>query len=503
MDYIKLMFAREDDTYFCEDLLQLDLDAYLWRKLHREGYDTVYFLEEADNDFQVKTFGDKGADGYKGRRRLLGGKMDPFSEWMLEKLKKKTAIVCRLPDFCRVMEQKNRRGGMEALIALGDNPKRKGTLVLVASPVAEDTTGLLLSSPVFGKYDGRCLCKPITDVRGMSVTGLYERLDKDMQSSCESLSSFTWNRVDTLVRHVLMRYPERVRSEEKIKEISRFLTQYLNHPQLRRKFPFPGNVPGYAPNHQQIYQWLRDGAVWERLERYAGECEDVLEVTPTLVIRRADSFAGRCIRMELPAKELETHEEAAKLLEELRGELASPKNRMENETVKICLEAFLTELVPHPEDWDTIKRRLFAMRFCTRFLYEDELPNGAATILDNLKHIVRLSSEHFQRKQNQRFYAFGGSELQAAHERQLNSQLVVVEKQLQQIDSTIRRAIQRLETKDAFQSMTELLAEIENGVTNMNAAAEQKETPQDQTPAALPEEDPNYQYNLDECKFDI
>ena len=53
-ELLHLVFADETDTYYGDDLLKLELNQYLWLKLH-ESYQTVYFLGAAGKTFTIKT----------------------------------------------------------------------------------------------------------------------------------------------------------------------------------------------------------------------------------------------------------------------------------------------------------------------------------------------------------------------------------------------------------------------------------------------------------------
>ncbi|MCD7917264.1 MAG: hypothetical protein LUF84_02220, partial [Clostridiales bacterium] len=70
-ELIHFVFANDDDDYYCGGLLRLDLNQYLWMKLHEEHYHTVYFLSRTDaNIFSIKTCGDKKSSSFTVKQSI-------------------------------------------------------------------------------------------------------------------------------------------------------------------------------------------------------------------------------------------------------------------------------------------------------------------------------------------------------------------------------------------------------------------------------------------------
>ena len=134
-DLVHLVFADETDTYYCGDLLKLDLHQYLWRKLH-ETYPAVYFLSLSEGALSVKTYGDLKCKAYEpGRKfwKLMGfeSEMGELGKWIHKQLTSKrsepAAFVCSLEDFCKASKDPD---WANALYDIAGERHRAGTFVL-------------------------------------------------------------------------------------------------------------------------------------------------------------------------------------------------------------------------------------------------------------------------------------------------------------------------------------------------------------------------------------
>ena len=172
-ELISYVFANESDLYYGNDLLKLNLNQYLWKKLHKQ-YETVYFLRAKDGLFQVRTFGDRKSDPeWKKTSLKLLGKSDAQKQgiWLQRQLEmdQRCAIVCPLEDFCTVMEEPVWEKKLREIAADGS---RRGKIVLTVSETAERSSKYLLGSPVFD-WLGE---KAVTDARVGSLRPLYPQL---------------------------------------------------------------------------------------------------------------------------------------------------------------------------------------------------------------------------------------------------------------------------------------------------------------------------------------
>ena len=263
--YIQLVFADDTDTYYCDDLLQFDLNRYLWRFLHENGCRTVYYINEEKNGKPtVWNYGERGAADYTGQRWLqscIGNTSEDehFLKWIQDRLqeKEKNAVVCPLEVFCRLT------GRVKNIGKVLDSQERSGSIILVAPPDAERTGKLLLTeNPVFDVLG----IQYILTARGAETADYYNYLKHRSDGACVFLNSYTAERLTVLLKHVVFRHFERCPAEGDLQLMGEYLFFYLNNRFLQLEEPvFETGFDLRAPTYSALYNQLIREKVWTGL----------------------------------------------------------------------------------------------------------------------------------------------------------------------------------------------------------------------------------------------
>lgn len=454
-DLIHLVFADETDTYYSDDLLQLNLNQKLWMLLHRSGYSTVYFLRAAGESFAVRTFGDAEAPAYtsiESRSKFIQlftdrSAQDHFTEWFCRRMREKTAFVCSLEDFCSVFDDAD-EDSRRRMKELAGDWKRKGILVLTTSGTIERSKPLLLHSKVFELLNDTA----VLSTRGGESRSLYRVLRNAKGDACVFLNTFSREAIRSILLQASLRRgraltPEQSRAAEK------YLYYYLRDEQLQQNLPlFERGRPMCGLQFRELYTSLaEDDQVWDRLLRRSQSLPqtDPEAVEPLPLTRDQNSVAARCIRLRLP-KWAAADEENRRALQRVQQNLRTPKNQDENEAV--C--AGLARLCGRLEGMDngdvgTCRRLLTALTFCEHWLYVEPGSETEHKVLENLKALERnaeLSVQYFrQYSELRRQMSVGvtGVTTQKVLDR-LAAHVGALEKFLEQHDDVVKASILNL-----------------------------------------------------------
>ena len=420
---LHLVFASEQDTYYCGELLMLDLHKYLWLKLHQQGYGCVYLLEAEDNSLWVKGYGDKLAEPYAPKKSKwhfpkLSGKKSELQLWLIRQLTAKdprrAAVICSMKDFCEFFQAPS---WQPLLQELGSLDRRTGILILTAPPEAEGSLGYLLRSPVFEQLGERS----IMELRSASPCNLYKALQQSMGGRMRFLNAFTGERIHAMVTRLLLENLDKTGDSGLQPELEAYLLQWMNNKRFRQLETQAGvRLPSPEESFRNVFASLQEAGTWKRLraqaervakagsiEAYAAglDCSCVEDSAHQMLIRRAsDSFASRCAHLELKDSFRETSPEAEGILdlqEEIHQLAAEVRNREENRHLIGAVNKFLSEIpaTSHGKDLGTLRRLLFSIRFCLQWIC---IPEGSEeetsilSIVDLLHNYVACSKQYSQ-----------------------------------------------------------------------------------------------------------
>lgn len=496
--FVHLVFADENDTYYGEDLLKLELNQYLWFQLHKEEYGRVYFLRYERGQLTLYTYGDETAQGFVPENKLIQifkSRVDQFGGWMLQQLKAKreerTAFVCSLGDFCKATEGEGWRNVLEKMAKM---ERRTGILVLSAPVEDERARPLLLQSNVFEALGE----KGLMHLREDTLRPMYESLDN--LKPAVFLGKYKKSRIRAALLHSMLDGDEIYADDGQLDHMALYLSQYLNNPELRRRCPLLDiQMTGGRPRYQELYRWFLDRDTFARLKEVAehaflnGGLRSYLEQQgcayveekdrPVFITRDRNGFAGRCLKL-LPPKGFESPE-ICKLLEDIRLELLSPKNRKDNPKIAESVDKLLTKLggVQSLGDAATYKRVLWAIRFCVQWLHVPEnsiQEESVCSLCESMKIVIDCSSKCFQMEKQLGNLQMGNNSL-AFHQRQALEYTFAAEKQqLQKLEQLVEENVAQLVVTDAAHGLEEVARRLQSQMEQCEAPEEDKPQPQPQ-----------------------
>lgn len=332
---LSFVFAHEEDVYFESDLQKLSLKQYLWKKLHDEKYERVYFLEQDGRSFRSKTV--KGKDISLPGNGLFGG-LKSLEKRMLKHLKsrnEKTAFVCPLKDFCEVMGTKVHE---KTLIEWSEILNPTGLIVLTAPPTVDASRDYLLYSPVFEVLQETA----VTNRRKGTPECLYEALKQDKMDHCLFLNAITPERIKNMLQRVMLEHIDRCRSPQELTQLSEFLSQYLLNQTVQWEYPIFDKLQGYF-RYKDIYGALQEEETWNKLLEVAETLQFCCE-GPGISNYQApieyspNSTLAECMKLRLPkwierSNNREWKASGYMYLSEIQKALRAPKNTCENQEI--------------------------------------------------------------------------------------------------------------------------------------------------------------------------
>ena len=471
-----LAFGEENDLYYTEDLLQLNLQQYLWMRLHGENYAAVYFLRKKNDDFEITTFGDidrqlptNGFSLWRSITNILTAQK--FWEQMLKWTRQGAAVVCPLNDFCQVVEH----AGMPRRPS--EELNRKGIFVLTASIYAEQNAKSLLQSSAFSEE--KLNFKPLLEVRSASEQGLYESLNE--RNCCVFLNTPTRENLRPILQRILLEHPGRMAACPDLDRMADQLAHCLRETAPGhglKKLRALGSPVRYAA-FRDIYRCLQDQTEWNDLLTVSQQ-EPLREEAraPESILREPDGWAARCLALRMPqeaALDAMLRNYAEEGLKQIHRLAASPRNRMENPRIIAAVTHFLTEASTawNAWDWDTYSRVLYAVGVCLGKISTEE--NGEESdailkIVEMLNMNIGLSSQYYQTKRTLRDGEKTldlNSHLSQVHLQKLRCSVELEEKQLRIYGSRIPEVVLSFSLHSTLLSARALNQELEQKLEEM------------------------------------
>lgn len=427
-DRIHFVFADPSDTYYGSDLLALNLNQYLWMKLHRDGYKAVYFLSKnresaAGNTFSVRTFGDieqkeipggvlvrlglKHADSISAKNFMLC-----MNTW----LKEKAAVVCPLDDFCEVLEGTGWEEAFGPEKKTSRSANCQGIFVLTASIYAENNERFLLDSRAFSE---RALnFEPILQLRKANRQGMYECFAQILGNGYTMLCQPTADRLVPILTRVLMEHSERMNNVPDLPSLARTLEWYLRDPNGQtetdmKKLAELGTPFHHAP-FRKIYDCLSNEETWNALleqHQRVQKRTDFVGVPRAfpMILRTPTSYAERCLSLGVPEDgeaDPTLIQEAQARIRSIQKKASSPQNRIENKTLIQQVKSFLSDVpkARSKRDVETYCRILYAIDICLQWIDIDsekarEQYDALCSVIESMKHWIDLSGQYFDSKQ--------------------------------------------------------------------------------------------------------
>lgn len=451
---INLVFINEDDYFFSESMLMMSPRQYLWLRLRKGGYRKVFFLDLVYGNLRVSTL----EDGVITPVKKLFSKKTDVGKWMTQHLKsEKEAIVCPLHDFDRVFSQDDWAGILRNLLSL-TTERCMGLLVLTASPYAEETTPLLLTSPVFDMVEGKSLCREITLMRTAPETELYPALSKAMGESCIFLNRYSRTAIRSLLQMLYMKRGMIKPKEITLEQLASHILHYLEHPDKRADY----RLLPYTPSFLQIYQWLNDEDTMNGMIHGAmAEKDEEDSFFPRIyVFYRPGSIFERCLRLKIPFRLREQEQALVAKLSTIQQSLISPHNRLANNKVLDKVERIIDLLsLNDPNDIESERRGINALEFGVYNLYADsgEKEDDIVNILESMLYNIGQSVNYYiLRRERSLIPQAKSNPLSEKKAKQLDQQLLIFQKQLEQYDTIISASALNASLKDVLHRLDNL-----------------------------------------------
>lgn len=393
--FVHFVFANVDDTYYLDNMLELDLNGYLWYELKKKGFENVFFFSGTDADCIVETLDSSSGDSYSQRNaplwsRLFGfssseseDKRQSFSDsdisvlcnWITDSLvqskkQKKQAFVFQLDTISRLFGRQEQLENLKRLIEYSRQSCKRGIIVVCApiggSELVEELVGR--NSIFMVHSNGHCLSEELYTLRKIPEKPLFQAIQEHMQG-CQ-IQLYIPNREQIrclLVRRAIKTndWPESV---EVLDKQAAFLTAWCSSESLQKTADLT-----WAPGRNPKY-----GALWEKLctpQFYTALCLQseqydltALEAEPLWAVRE-DHICSMIHSLCLPDAFLYWVSSADKVHEQFRNFCrrsttlwSKPINRQSTEYIEKFLYSF-QQAVKH-EDWATLERILNILSFC-------------------------------------------------------------------------------------------------------------------------------------------
>ena len=509
-DRVHFVFADPGDTYYGNDLLALNLNQYLWMKLHRDGYRAVYFLSKnkgsAGNTFSVRTFGDTeqkeipgGVLVMLGLKRADSISAKNFMLCMNTWLKEKAAVVCPLDDFCDVLEETGWEDAFDSEKKAGRSANCQGILLLTASIYAENNERFLLDSRAFSER--RLNFEPILQLRKANRQGMYECFAQILGNGCTMLFQPTADRLAPILTRVLMEHPERMDDIPDLSALARTLEWYLRDPSGQaetdmKKLEELGTPFHHAP-FRKIYDCLSNEDTWNALL----EQHQKVQKRPnsagmprffSMILRTPSSYAERCLSLRVPEDskaDPKLIQEAQTRIQSIRKKASSPQNRLENKTLIQEIKVFLSDVpkARSKRDIETYCRILYAIDICLQWIDIDseearEQYDALCSVIESMKHWIDLSGQYFDSRQEQA-RSLQSTNDWAAYQKGANLvtklKLELSRKALDLYEERIPPIVSKLSFQNSLDSINALTRDLNerlDGLQKINSAASQTET---------------------------
>lgn len=552
-ELLHFVFADGNDSYYCNELLSLDLHQYLWLKLHERGYGCVYYLELSDDAVCIKTYGDKLAQGYTPEKAKIFSfsKQRPYNnglrKWLLKMLSDKaptrSAIVCDLRSFCSYFEKSEWDEFLPELALL---ERRSGILLLTAPPEAEATRSIFLNSLVFDRLQEN----GITILRDASPCDLYTAMHRNRPDRMVYLNTYTRERIHSMLSRILLGNAKYTPDYHLLPYMEDFLLQWLNNAPLRAKeSQLENKLPRQDSRFQNAYELLRQEDSWRQLtakatqisqlggiEAYAAQLDCTLAEDPVNAVcvrRDPDSYAWSSSHLHLrltgcPEEELC---KIRQLIEDIRAKVGAPLNREENPHLVESIRSLLIELEAADFDNDsgTVRRILFSIKFCLQWVCIPKSSSEEAairTVLDKLKSYVECSKLYHNQKRSYELVrarqGSGAGKLTAMSTRKLEAEVETARRLLNTYEDMVQAAVVKLSlaseesvsslVKELSEEMTKQIDDVRTASSDADMKPNVADEPQDEpnVEEPLPSEGPsepsdpkNYVYTLNAGDFDI
>lgn len=261
-----IVFASEDDRYYTDSLMELDLEQYLWLSL-RNTHEKVWFISVAGSKkIKVECFDDKPSDNceLKSRKKkgfFAAGQKEPF-EWFTEQSEQddRQAFVMDKDSFRNLFETDRNIQEFKNI-----------TVVLVLRPKISELREVILEDyPLIDPFSSY-----IRELRREKTSDIIFRLHNHYGRDCFFMQSFTKDNIRNMLLYVMFGDTEKAGSISLIEYMTAYLVYYLNNRSVQwydsGLFSACRNtsVYGICPLYKDIRKALSNDTVWKCLKERA------------------------------------------------------------------------------------------------------------------------------------------------------------------------------------------------------------------------------------------
>lgn len=393
--FVHFVFANVDDTYYLGNMLELDLNGYLWVALKKKGFENVYFFSGTDTDCIVETLDSSSCDNYSQRNASLLSKFFGFKSgesedkrqsfsdrdisalcnWITDSLvqskkQKKQAFVFQLDTLSRLFGKPEQLDNLKRLIEYSRQNSKSGIIVVCApnggSELVEELVGK--SSIFMVQSNGHCLSEDLYALRKIPEKPLFQAIQEHMQDCQMQLYIPKREEIcSLLVRRAIETndWPESVKDLDKQ---AAFLTAWCRSESLQENADLTWK-PGRFPKYSALWEKLCTPRFYTALCRQS-ELYDLsgLEREP-LVTEREDHICSMIRSLWLPDAFLywvSSEEKVRQQFRDFRYRAATLWSKPVNQQVTDYIERFLNSFqqAVKNEDWATLERILHILSFC-------------------------------------------------------------------------------------------------------------------------------------------
>ncbi len=452
---IHFVFANDNDLYYCQSFLKMNLEKRLWWELQQAGFKNIYYLNTSakdflggsEKDFEISTLGEPGAE--LPMTWLMGTTKSPneklFRQSMRKWMQSQSAAVCSLEQFCEVMDNEYRyRKTWDELLDL--QQMHRGVLILTVSPQSEK---LLESSRFLKFYHDSTSELQFLDVNsGMSIR---ERIRYSKDNNCVLWNVFSEKEIQYFLQHVILQDPEKISDLAAIKELSGYLAMVLDSEAVLGDDIFTGRT---ITRYQDLFPVLADRKNWRRLN---------LNAQRTSLLRFYDSYQ---VPEELVSAKV-TVEGGKKITADIKASMEGLDLSECNTHIRAHISWLLLILrkKEREKDWGSCERVLYSVRFCMQWILTERGSDEEAAILNIIEQLyqyIRLSEDYFLEEKNLAMVKLGNEHAIAAKVRQqLVAKHSVSEQFLTRFEDLFLSSMLKLSMKHSEDSVRQIAEEIE------------------------------------------
>lgn len=531
-DKVQLIYVNPNDTYYGEDLLELDINKNLWFQLHELDFECVYFLSSYQSGILISDMGDKSRIEF-AKSNILGKlhvSRDPnakkentpsvkeFRDVVLPHWNaQKSAIVISMDTLMKVAKSGDWADAFSRFAAGKD-----GNAVLFIL-VSKDNEKGIRAKGIFNIFQGTSIYNILEPYGEKSSDSFRDILSNNHARNCNFMDQMGKGDIRNILINLMMKDPNKFEDIDNLENMVTYLRIILDtEAPLDRNLVLKNKVH----NRKDCYIHHMNIDNWNRMKQF---CVRV----------GYDKVFDATFSPELLGHSMYNGESIGDIISDIKELLKLKKENDQTYRIQFCILDIIQEWDLYSKDYETIGLVFTAIRTYLRFLNVEEIGiENMRTLfswLEQYKAVFQLSKRVYTNEANIEAYGNNPSSLTAKLISQQQMQIVADKQMIENnMDALNVMALQimnkAMEVKvDLVKTVTDTIGELENNtesavdheilmrsISNSKIVTapeekveeEKQELQQfngDSVPSgAVPSEEPTPQtVNLDEYDFDI